>query len=226
MTTTNELSTSPQSHIDRIKAGIWDIHEGVSNGMAQPAPDEDNIMKGTLPRFKYVNQLGQRFVMQAGFERILARYLSHPFIGKVVTDRQFHAPKAADDLRFFGRDAAQEPTLPATQKMLGFFEHTEARDPRLLLAIHYVIEGSNNGAMFIAQAVKKAYGLEGTDGTLHLQPYGKAIREEWAAFRSAFNSLEISDELMTEMIAVGRETFHHMNAISAEAFALPEVPQA
>lgn len=217
-------TATQKTHMEAIKAGIWDIHEGVAAGPPQrPAePEQDNIMKGTLPRFKYVNNLKQRYLLQKGFEEILAAHRSHPFVAAVVTDEQFHADKSAQDLSFFGVDAASVKPVPATEKMIAFFKECADRDPRLLLSIHYVIEGSNNGAMFIARAVKAAYNLEGTDGTFHLQPYGTAIRDKWKAFGEAFNSLPIDDSLMAEMVRVGRTTFHHMNAVATESYALPE----
>lgn len=215
-----ETTTQP-THMETIKAGIWDIHEGVATEVAKPEPEE-NLMKGTLPRYKYVNSVKQRYLLQKAFEEVLADYREHPFVGAVVTDEQFHADKAAEDLRYFGVDPESVVPVPETGKMIVFFRETASRDPRLLLAIHYVIEGSNNGAMYIAQAVKKAYDLEGTNGTFHLQPYGSAVRDKWKAFGESFNSLDISESLMAEMIAVGRQTFFHMNAIVEEACAQPE----
>lgn len=217
--------TSP-THMERIRAGIWDIHEGVApgSGAARPAaPAENDVMGGTLPRFRYVNSLGQRYLLQRGFEEVLAAARENSdFVAAVVTDEQFHADKAAADLRFFGVDPASVSLLSETREMIAFFRETALRDVRLVMAVHYVIEGSNNGAMFIAKAVKKAYGLEGTDGTFHLQPYGPAIRDRWRAFGEAFNALPIDDELMEEMVRVGRETFHRMNAVMAAAYRLPE----
>ncbi len=215
-------ATTHSTHMEKIKAGIWDIHEGVTDQQEKPTPEAENIMQGTLPRFKYVNNLKQRYLLQKDFEQVLAAHRNQPAIAAVVTDEQFHAEKAAADLRYFGIDPETVQPVPATKAMCAFFRETAARDPRLLLAIHYVIEGSNNGAMFIAKAVKKAYDLEGTDGTFHLQPYGTAIRDKWKAFGESFNALEIDHALMAEMIAVGRETFHHMNAIASEAHAQPE----
>ncbi len=209
--------------MERIKEGIWDIHEGVTSGEKQTASSQDNIMAGTLPKYKYVNNLKQRYLLQQAFERILRENAGKSdFVRTVVTEEQYHADKASEDLRFFGIDANQVQPLPATEAMTAFFAETAGRDPRLLLAIHYIIEGSNNGAMFIAKAVKKAYGLEGTEGTRHLQPYGTAIRDKWKAFGESFNSLDIDEKLMEEMIRTGRQTFHHMNAVGVASYALPE----
>ncbi len=215
--------TSEQTPIEQLKAGIWDIHEGVSNDANDEAVEQESVMKGNLPKYKYVNGVKQRYLLQREFEKFLdAHRHGEPFLNHVVTDEQFHAEKAAQDLRFFGVDPAGVKPVPATEKMYSFFHETAQRDPRLLLAIHYVIEGSNNGAMFIAKAVRECYGLEGTDGTYHLQPYGSEIRKKWKAWREAFNELDFDEALMNEMIRVGRETFHHMNAISREAHAQPQ----
>lgn len=214
------MEVKNDTNIERIKAGIWDIHEGVTSGEKQEPSDQDNIMKGTLPRYKYVNHLKQRYLLQKNFEEVLATYrYREPFLSEVVTDEQFHADKAADDLRFFDVDPESVKPVPATEQMVKFFQQIAEHDPRQLLAIHYVIEGSNNGAMFIAKAVKDTYGLEGTDGTYHLQPYGTAIREKWKAFGASFNRLDIDDALMAEMIQVGRQTFHFMNAIGKLSYA-------
>jgi heme oxygenase len=217
------MQVEATTHMERLKAGIWDIHEGVTSGEKQPAPEQDNIMKGTLPRFKYVNNLKQRYLLQGGFEEVLRSAAStSPFVAAVVTDEQFHVEKSATDLRFFGVDPTTVKPLPATTAMIEFFHSVAREDVRLVLAIHYVIEGSNNGAMYIARAVKQAYNLEGTDGTFHLQPYGPEIRDKWKAFVAAFNLLEIDSALMARMIVVGREAFHHMNAVGAASHQVPE----
>lgn len=218
-----ETTTSQPTHMERIKAGIWDIHEGVSSGEKKEPSDTDNIMKGTLPKFKYINNVKQRYLLQKGFEEVLAEYRhKDECLEAVVTDEQFHADKAAEDLRFFGIDPASVEPVAATTEMISFFRKTAERNPRLLLASHYTIEGSNNGAMYIAQAVKKAYNLEGVDGTYHMQPYGNEIRAKWKAFGESFNACDISDDLMIDMIQVGRDTFHHMNKVMNEAYAIPE----
>jgi len=220
------MTQATATNMEKIKSGIWDIHEGVQNTAEKPKDDVetmDNLMQGTLAKYKYVNQVKQRYLLQKGFEEILDRTRKeNDFVGSVVTDEQFHADKAAKDLEFFGIDPDSCKTIPETDEFLKFCQDNIDRDPRLALSIHYIIEGSNNGAMFIAKAVKKSYDLEGTDGTYHLQPYGTAIREKWGAFAAAFNALEMDDELMNEMVKVGRESFHHMNKIATAAYQQPE----
>lgn len=218
------MQSTTMTHLERIKAGIWDIHEGVSAGpKPQPSGQGENLMQGTLPLFKYVNNVKQRYLIQKGFEEVLAEYRAKSdFVARVVTDEQFHAEKAAEDLRYFGVDPATVKPLPTTERLLAYFRETAAADPRLVLAIHYVIEGSNNGAVFIAKAVKQAYGLEGNQGTYHLQPYGTAIRDKWRAFGEAFNGLDIDDALIARMVVVGRQVFLQMNAVMAEANTVPE----
>lgn len=216
--------------MERLKLGIWDIHEGVAGGAApqppaqrQAEPEQDNIMKGTLPKFKYVANLGQRYLLQRGFEAHLDQHrISNRKLASVVTDDQFHAPKAAADLRFFGVDPERVEPVASTVAMLNFFAEVAAANPADLLAIHYVIEGSNNGARYIARAVRSAYGLQTIDGTWHLDPYGEGLRARWKAVGDAINALEFSEEDIARMVLLGRRTFHFMNAIAAESYALPE----
>lgn len=213
-------ATQATTNMEKIKAGIWDIHEGVTSNAEKPDPDAESIMKGTLPKFKYIKNVEQRYVLQKAFEEVLDETRkSSEFVASVVTDEQFHADKAAEDVKFFGLDPEKAEPLPKTEEMIAFFKETAERDPRLVLASHYTIEGSNNGGIFIAKAVKDAFGFEGHEGTYHLQPYGKGIREKWGAFSAAFNALDIDDELMSEMVLVGRKTFHFMNDVANEAHA-------
>jgi heme oxygenase len=209
--------------MERIKAGIWDIHEGVSTDKQDKTTSTESPMKGNLPLYKYVSNLKQRYILQREFEKVLDEHRAgSDFLSAVVTDEQFHADKSAADLDFFNVDPSAVEPVPATEEMIQFFRDTAARDERLLLAIHYVIEGSNNGAFMIARAVKKAYGLEGIDGTWHLQPYGDEIRTKWKAFGEAFNTLPIDDNLMEEMVKVGRTTFRHMNRVTDQSYEMAE----
>jgi len=218
------MSTTALTPIERLKAGIWDIHEGVaSNGQKMEAPSEDNIVKGTLPLYKYRHNLGQRYLLQKGFEKVLDAFRHmEPRIAHVVTDDQFHAWKSAEDMKFFGDDPATVQPVPATTEFLRWVAECGEKSPILILAIHYVIEGSNNGAVYIAKAVQKAYGLTGRDGVYHLLPYGEEIRTKWKAFTVAFNENQYSEKEMAEMIVAGRRAFGYMNKIAAESYALPE----
>ena len=214
-----ETATEP-TLIERLKAGIWDIHEGVTNGVQQAPPEEDNIMKGTLPKAKYVASLGQRYLLLRAFEmQLAAARAKSTELASVVTDEQFHAPKSVADLKFFGVDAQKVKALQSTVAAIDFVDACASKGWRHVLAIHYVIEGSNNGARFIAKAVRKAYDLEGLDGTWHLDPYGEEQRGKWKAFGEAFNKLSISDAEMQDMVDVGRQTFAHLNKMGAEAYA-------
>lgn len=214
-------ATLPQTNMEKIKAGIWDIHEGVTATQEKPAENAESIMKGTLPKFKYIENVKQRYIIQREFEKVLAaeREKFPAIVGHVVTDEQFHAHKCAKDLEFFGVDPASVEALPQTKKMIDLFQECAAKNPKLILAIHYVIEGSNNGGVFIAKAVKGAFGFEDDNGVYHLRPYGNDIRKHWAAFSEKFNELEISDDEMKEMVIAGRQAFHLMNKVADEAHA-------
>ncbi len=222
------MSTTVQADkataIEMMKAGIWDIHQGITKREEKPAQNEESIMKGTLPKYKYVAQLGQRYLLQRALEQHLGRYRrTNERIARVVREDQFHAFKAAADLRFFGIDPESVKSLSSTLSMIGFFDRIAATNPDFLLAIQYVIEGSNNGARHIAKAVRNAYALEGTDGTWHLDPYGEKQRDRWKAFGETFNACDFSTEELQTMISIGRETFGYLNAVGNESHAQPEL---
>ncbi|MDX2175800.1 MAG: biliverdin-producing heme oxygenase [Candidatus Sumerlaeia bacterium] len=208
-------ANAPKSVMQRLKEETWDLHM-----LAEKGELEQHMIRGTLPKEMYVKTLGQRYFLHKTLDELLqAHRPHHPALQRVVRDSHFHTPRVVADLAFFGVDAATLEPLPASKRVMDKMREVAAKDPNLLLGMQYVMEGSTNGAKFIAKALRKAYGLEGEDGTRLLDPYGESQREQWGGFIGAMNSIIFSQEEADGLVDLARATFRFMIELDEELFA-------
>ncbi len=213
------IETPAMTTVERLKQAIWDLHQGEATEAGAGKSDEgESIMKGTLPRAKYLAGVEQRYLYQRAFERVLGEHWrTDPILGSIVREEQFHAPKAAADIRFLGGDPDRVRPVEAIGEADAFFRQLASENPRLLLGVHYVLEGSNNGARHIARAVRKAYGFQGLDGTRHLDPYEDAQRTKWKEMVDSVNAAEIGDDLAGRMAQSARRAFELLDSAMGQA---------
>ncbi|MDX1972190.1 MAG: biliverdin-producing heme oxygenase [Candidatus Sumerlaeia bacterium] len=207
--TTPPARPTPSGPMQRLKEETWDMHQ-----MAEGQALEQNLIKGTLPKEKYVENIGQRYLIHSRIDSLLKKArIADPRVANIVDDTQFHSESARKDLQFFGIDPLEVEPNEATSAFLDVIQAAFEEAPINLLGIHYVMEGSTNGARFIAKAIRKAYDLEGTAGTYLLDPYGEQQRPNWMRFVQTANAQQYSDAEVTRMVHYARETFRHITAI-------------
>lgn len=204
--------TTP-SIMEQLKTETWPLHQQAENGAL-----EKDLIKGALPQDVYRDQLAQRYLIHGVLESRLrdARALDHR-IAAVVQDYQFHEIRAAEDLRFYGGDPEQATPCEATKKVISAIQTADAV---ALLGFQYVFEGSNNGARFIAMALRKAWDLQGDDGTRYLDPYGKEQRSKWADFKTAMDQQEFTPEESAQIVDAAKATFLQIIEVETELYPL------
>jgi heme oxygenase len=197
--------------MDRLKEETWPLHQQAERGNL-----EQDLMKGKLPREVYREHLAQRYLIHKTLEAKLREARGKdPRVAAVVQDWQFHEGDAATDLAFYGGDAATAAPTKATEKLLASIE---AADPIALLGHQYVYEGSNNGARFIARALRGAWRLQGLDGTQYLDPYGEQQRERWAEFKDTMNAQEFTEEEGNRIVEAAKATFLQIIELEADVY--------
>ncbi len=202
---------------ERLKKETWPLHQ-----QAEHAALEKDLVKGKLPKDVYSEQLAQRYLIHRTLESKLRQARTNdPRIAAVVHDYQFQEERAAADLRFYGGDPELAAPCEATGKLL---EAIESADDLALLGFHYVFEGSNNGAKYIAMALRGAWRLEGEDGTRYLDPYGDEQRQKWSDYKSAMEQLEFTPEEGDKIVEAAKATF--LQIIDVEAEIYPETVRA
>lgn len=177
------------------------------------------MVRGTLPREAYADWLGQMLHIHRGLEGHLDRLVeSHPRVASVFDDDRRKVPFLLDDLAFYQSDGEGE-ALPATRRFLTLLDTLAATTPLALLGVLYVLEGSTNGARFIARRIRDAYDLPPDAGAAFVDPYGKAQPSRWRAFKDAMERLGFSETETRSVTAAAQETFNAVEALGGDLLA-------
>ena len=202
-----------------LKTSTQTLHDATEDGSFNT-----QLVKGALPRDRFVDSLAQLFLVHSALERHLRSAQSKaPAIGRVVRDYQFQEPYLRQDLEFFGRNLGDIKPLPATTRLIQQIEHVAATRPAALLGFQYVFEGSNNGSKFIARAVSRVYQLADGKGLQYLDPYGDQQKERWQAFKDDMNAASFSQEERAAIVDAACKTFEGMIALHKELDAGPDM---
>ncbi len=196
----------------KLKESTQSQHDATEDGAFN-----QELVKGNLPRERYVEMLAQLYLIHRALEGHLRRLAGNvPAIEAVVRDYQFQEPYLLADLAFFGRDAATIEALPATKQLISRINDIAAREPDGLLGMHYVFEGSNNGSKFISKAVRRAYNLADGDGTRYLDPYGENQRAHWQQFKDDMNAAGFTSSQIDAIVRTAGETFEGVIKLHGE----------
>jgi heme oxygenase len=211
-----QLKESTQKQHDATEAGSFN----------------DDLVKGRLPREKYVESLEQLFLIHRALEAKLKEHRGdNQAINRVLRDHYFQEPYLCEDLGFFGRDVHKITPLPATRSFIETIDKISISRPIGLLGILYVLEGSNNGSKFISRAVNRAYGLTNGQGTRYLDPYGDQQKQFWQDFKSDMNAIGFSAQDADVLVQTAGQTFEaimqfHRELNDATCSAPTAAPQA
>lgn len=176
------------------------------------------MVRGTLPREAYADWLGQMLHLHRGLEDHLDRLVeSHPQAASVFDDDRRKVPFLLDDLAFYQSDGTSEP-LPATRRFVALLDTLAATTPLALLGVLYVLEGSTNGARFIARRIREAYELPPEGGAAFVDPYGEAQPSQWKAFKEAMEQLDLSEADTQVVTVAAQETFNAVEALGSDLF--------
>ncbi|MFG0329958.1 MAG: biliverdin-producing heme oxygenase [Phycisphaerales bacterium] len=225
---TNEAKTSEKTPaettvMDRLRVETRPLHEEAENHPFQKA-----FASGQAPKSQYINYLSQMYLVHATLETALTDAAeSTPAIAAVAHERQFQAANLETDLEYLGvADADTIETLPATRRLLDAIDEIAELDPASLLGLHYVLEGSKNGAKFLARVIGKAYGLTPGPGLRYLDPHGDEQRPLWIRFRTDMAAVPMTDAQEDRIVLAAEtmfrgmiEIFDDLDALANEAHA-------
>lgn len=181
-----------------------------AHAAAEREPFMRSLLRGEVSRAGYVAYLEQMLVVHRALESALAA-CPDAKVRRVVRGEQFQGPNLAADLRALGGRETPEPMAPAA----ALAERLRAlTDPSALLGALYVLEGSKNGAVYLARAVRRALGLSAGMGDRYLDPHGPAQKDVWATFKGRMNAEPWDETQRASMVASARAVFEGMQAIA------------
>lgn len=207
MTTTDARPMS-----QRFKEGCWDLHQ-----TAEASEFARKMIAGTLGREGYVRMLEQSLACMRPLDQAIRRHRGSVLaLQALVDDAQLHEPYILEDLRYFGVDPNSIEPGPAARALAASVARCEATDPLLLLGLHYVREGANNGNHFVAKKLRATMNLPERDGTRHLDPYGPAQRARWDAFKTKLDELPFTPAQRDALVETARSMFRAIIDLHAE----------
>jgi heme oxygenase len=135
---------------------------------AEQMPYLAALVDGSLGRDGYAEMVAQHYFIYDVLEQASAVMRSDPAVGALVTDRLTRLPALERDLRFLlgpGWRSAISAS-PATERYTARLREVCFAWNGGFLAHHYTrYLGDLSGGQYIAEAVRRAYGLPGSDGT-------------------------------------------------------------
>lgn len=190
-----------------LRDGTQELHTAAERQAFQRA-----LVRGDLSLGAYTGYLEQMLLVHSALESRLAG-ASDASLCRVVGPQQFQAPNLRADLQTLGGNSDPRP-LPATADLLARL--ASCTDAAALLGHLYVLEGSKNGAAFIARAVRRSLGVQPGQGDRFLDPHGETQRPVWAAFKARVDAEPWTPRQRDDMLAAAREMFAAIAAISAD----------
>lgn len=197
--------------MSRLKAETAQLHRDAETSRFQRA-----LVQGKVGREGYRAWLGQMLLIHEALDVALRAVAAAPAVAAVNRPDYERAADLRADLAELGEDTAQAP-LPATAALVS---RIGAADALALLGMRYVLEGSNNGNSFIAEAIRRE--LPGAP-TRYLDPYGELQRERWAGFKRDMEAAAFGPAEQDRLVAAARQMFESIRDLSGQlaAAALP-----
>ncbi len=194
--------------MDLLRESTKDLHSSAEGNQFQHL-----LGSGKVEKDDYCRYLQQLYVLHKTLGELLQERKAHPALHKIVQDYHFDLTCLKNDLGFFNQTAEASQAVPATSELTSAMSRTAAHSPAGLLGYLYVLEGSTNGAKFLAKALRAGLNLPETAGASYFDRYGDKQRERWMKFKEDMNELEFSDEERAELVANAKETFHTFSKI-------------
>ncbi|PCI08049.1 hypothetical protein COB72_09020 [bacterium] len=185
----------------RLKNDNWALHQ-----IAERQPTPGSLIKGTMPKADYLLVLAQQLLVNTALDAALQTHASNDLISPLFDQHQLLTPYIREDLAFFEVDTDSITPNPGTRR---YIDHIAAHkdQPLHLLGLHYVRLGACNGNTFVARIVRKAFNLADNQGTRYLDPFGKAQRKQWVAFKSGIDALTLDQAQQDELFAGTRAAY-------------------
>jgi heme oxygenase len=214
-----QMATAPATSVmQRLRDETAEHHR-----RAEAKPLEQMLINGRPDVRAYTALLSQRLVLHTALESHVERLAARDTrVRDIVPPTLFQRDNLLRDLAHFGlaEGGRAALALPATVQLVAEIERTAADEPLALLGYYYVLEGSKNGARFIAQRIGPLLGLaSGAPGLLYFDPHGPAQRELWQSFKQRMDAAGFAGSEIDGMVATAQRMFDGIAALDDEICA-------
>ena len=185
---------------------------------AERSAFQQQLALGRVTRAAFAAWLGQMHLVYSALEAHVAHAGAAALGGFAGRDWQ-RTSQLRVDLAHWGGSPLEHRPLPATARLLRELESWAAQEPRALLGVLYVLEGSTNGGRYLAKGLREAWQVEGAPGLSFLDPHGEAQFARWAAFKQELDRA-LSLSAVSGALEAARTTFQALEAIGVELLAV------
>ena len=201
--------------MDRLRTSTAQLHVDAEGHRFQ------NLLGiGRVPQDQYALYLQQLYLMHQKLAQLLsADNIAGLHFADVLKAHHFDLSAITGDLGRFSIDPGKAVALSATAKFLSYLEQLAKTNPVSLLGPLYVLEGSSNGAKFMAVKLKEGLQLNGP-GADYFDRYGDKQKEYWLGFKSDMNAHKFDEHEEENIIAAAKATFQVFFDIGSEIDAL------
>lgn len=183
---------------------------------------QKQLGSGTVRQDLYVRYLGQLYLMHKHLADLLPRAAaSDPRIAAVVAPYHSDLSAVIGDLAYFDVSTDTVVPLSATAGLLSTMDELSRQSPYSLLGHLYVLEGSTNGAKFMAKTLRKGLNLPEEQGAKYFDRYGDLQRERWTGFKATMNEQGFNPSEIEALVVEAKRMFQTFFEIGCELEALP-----
>ena len=189
----------PHTLSARLKNENWDLHQ-----VAEHSEHAQSMIRGTISAPAFAKAIAQARACHADLDTACrAARAARADLAPLMADDLLQAPWYDADLAALGPNTP-DPAGPNTARAAAIIRDA-ASDPLEVLGLHYVRTGATNGNRFVARALRAA-GLPG-NAMRHLDPWGEAQRDKWAAFKQTLDALPLTPAQMDTVVAAARRMY-------------------
>jgi heme oxygenase len=193
--------------MDRLKAETSEVH-----AQTETIPFNAGIMAKTMPQARYAGQLACWFRVHEVLEASLNASVD-PVVQAAWPGTTERAPLLQADLAWHVDADVPAEAEQATTDMVEWVGGVGASDPRCLLGILYVLEGSTLGGMILSKCIAEMYGCDGDAGLAYYSAHGNKVMPNWMEFKARMNAAVTSLDDQARLIDAASETFRRLGLI-------------
>ncbi len=203
---------SAESVMDLLRESTKDLHSS-----AEANEFQHLLGSGKVQKNDYCNYLQQIYLMHKAIAECLDEAKERNSAVEAVA-KEYHLDLTCvrNDLEHFGCKPESAVPVKATTNLIESMRDTAHHHPYGLLGYLYVLEGSTNGAKFLAKSLRAGLSLPETVGASYFDRYGEKQRERWNGFKHDMNMIGFSEEERNLLVEKAKETFAAFGKIGTE----------
>lgn len=198
--------------MDALRESTKELHADTEGHQFQK-----DLGSGRVRQDLYVKYLGQLFLMHKHLADLLPQAAAaDPRIAAVLAPYHSDLSALVGDLGYFDATTDSVVPLTATAALLSTMDELAVRSPLSLLGLLYVLEGSTNGAKFMAKTLRKGLNLPEDRGAKYFDRYGDLQRERWTNFKATMNAQGFEQSEIDALVVEAKRMFQTFFEIGSE----------